>query len=131
MENASKALIIAGSILISIVIISLGIMVVNNAKQNVDKSNLSEADISTFNAKFTSYCGQNKTANEMRSLVEAIITNNAAETQSGNLRTVQINSVTPTTVPLVPGNQVYTLTATYGANGLITNITTNPAVTIT
>ncbi len=34
MENASKALIIAGAILLAIVIISLGLIVVNNEKCN-------------------------------------------------------------------------------------------------
>lgn len=42
MENASKALIIAGAILLSVLIISLGIMVYNNAKNTVGSANLSQ-----------------------------------------------------------------------------------------
>ena len=131
MENASKALIIAGSILISIVIISLGIMVVNNARQTVSSANLSESEINTFNSKFSSYCGQNKTANEISSLFDAIISNNAAERQAGTLRyvTVTYGGATYGTdgaaiaKPIVPANRTYTLTATYGDAGIITTIT--------
>ena len=41
MENASKALIIAGAILLSILIISLGIMVFQNAKSTVGSADMS------------------------------------------------------------------------------------------
>ena len=45
MENASKALIIAGAILLAIVIISLGLIVVNNVRNVTDNTNLSEQEI--------------------------------------------------------------------------------------
>ena len=64
MENASKALIIAGAILLSILLISLGIMVYNNAKGTVNDANLDTESIQTFNGKFTQYCGNNKSAND-------------------------------------------------------------------
>ena len=50
MENASKALIIAGAILLAIIIISLGLMVTNQAKEQVGNANLSAQQIQTFNA---------------------------------------------------------------------------------
>ena len=53
MENASKALIIAGAILLAILLISLGIMIFNQAQSVVDGSGMSEAELSTFNSKFT------------------------------------------------------------------------------
>ena len=40
MENASKALIIAGAILISIMIIGLGVAIFSKAKSNVNSQNL-------------------------------------------------------------------------------------------
>ena len=52
MENASKALIIAGAILLSILLISLGIMIFNQAQTTVQDSGMSQAEISTFNSKF-------------------------------------------------------------------------------
>ena len=38
MENASKALIIAGALLISILLVSLGIMMFNSSKGTTDKA---------------------------------------------------------------------------------------------
>ena len=59
MENASKALIIAGAILISILLISVGIIImnaVNNPKDQVAKTGESAA-IQSFNSTFTKYDG--------------------------------------------------------------------------
>ena len=49
MENASKALIIAGAILLAILIISLGIMIYNQASGVVNNNSMSQVDISSFN----------------------------------------------------------------------------------
>ena len=58
MENASKALIIAGAILLSILIIALGIYVFNMAKGVTDTKALDDLEIQQFNQQFTSYRGQ-------------------------------------------------------------------------
>ena len=50
MENASKALIIAGAILLAILLISLGIMIFNQAQDTVNNSGMSQAEITAFNA---------------------------------------------------------------------------------
>ena len=51
MENASKALIIAGSILVSIVIITLGVMIVNNVRDTINNnSNLSAQEVISYNS---------------------------------------------------------------------------------
>lgn len=56
MENASKALIIAGSILITILLIAVAVYVFNQGKtmfrENADKSSV---EVQSFNAKFTTY----------------------------------------------------------------------------
>ena len=49
MENASKALIIAGAILLSILIIALGIYVFNMAKSATNTNSLDELQIQAFN----------------------------------------------------------------------------------
>ena len=49
MENASKALIIAGAILLAILIISLGILIYKQASGVVNNNAMSEVDISTYN----------------------------------------------------------------------------------
>ncbi len=80
MENASKALIIAGAILLSILIISLGIMVYNNAKGAVTDANLDAETAQTFNAKWTPYKGtQNGT--RLNALIELGRTHNATNSR--------------------------------------------------
>ena len=62
MENASKALIIAGAILIAILLISVGIMVMNSMNKPLDVA-ASEADsqaVQMYNSKFAVYEGRNK-----------------------------------------------------------------------
>ena len=45
MENASKALIIAGAILLSILLISLGIMIFTQAQDVISGSGMSKAEL--------------------------------------------------------------------------------------
>ena len=71
MENASKALIIAGAILISILLISVGVMVMNSATDAMQ-----DAGIQAFNAKFVDYQGSQK-GSVVRQLRDKINTNNA------------------------------------------------------
>ena len=78
MENASKALIIAGAILLSILLISLGIMVYNNAKGTVSDANLDAETAQAFNAKWTAYKGSQKGA-QLNNLIEAVRTNNSID----------------------------------------------------
>ena len=72
MENASKALIIAGAILLAILLISLGIMIFNQASSTLNDSNISDAQKSTFNAKFQKYEGSIK-GSQLKSLINEII----------------------------------------------------------
>ena len=138
MENATKALIIAGAILISIVIISLGIMVVNNARQQVSKGKLTKEEISAFNQQWESYCGENVSAGDVRNMVSAVITSNGAESNDNSNRWVDIQgsdtsgSFSVSTAPLSAqpelndqlttkrSNTTYTVQAGYDpATGLI------------
>ena len=73
MENASKALIIAGAILLAILIISLGIMIYNQASQ-----------------KFEQYTGTNVRGAQVNSLLSQIQTNNVTY-QDDSSRQVKVN----------------------------------------
>ena len=90
MENASKALIIAGAILLSILLISLGIMIFSQAQSVVDGSGMTEAEVNSFNAKFTKYQGNIK-GSMVRSLVQEALANNNNDSVSDE-RYVTINS---------------------------------------
>ena len=81
MENASKALIIAGAILLSILLISLGIYIFQQANGVISGSGMTKAEISSFNQQFTKYEGT-KTGSEVRALVQEVIANNSSEDAS-------------------------------------------------
>ena len=76
MENASKALIIAGAILLAILIISLGIMVYRQASGVVDSNAMDEVAVSSFNEKFQQYVGDNVRGANVNALINTIVQNN-------------------------------------------------------
>ena len=75
MENASKALIIAGAILLSILIIALGVYIFNMAKSSTNTDSLSSLELSTFNSQFTQYEGE-QLGSSVKALLTAIIASN-------------------------------------------------------
>lgn len=89
MENASKALIIAGAILLSILLISLGIVIFNQAKDVVSGSGMTQAELQSFNAKFLQYQGTKK-GSVVRSMVQEVMANNNSDEASDETR-VSIN----------------------------------------
>ena len=93
MENASKALIIAGAILLSILLISMGIIVYRNASSTINSADMSETETQTFNGKFTPYLGTNVTANQVYSLCESVQTSNQTEKTNGTKRYVKVTIV--------------------------------------
>ena len=83
MENASKALIIAGSVLIAILLIGFGMKIFNSTSGTADdvKSTAEITSMATFNGKFTAYVGENKSAAMVKSLANVIIANNATNSE--------------------------------------------------
>ena len=84
MENASKALIIAGAILLAILLISLGIMIFNQASSVVSGTGMTDAEITTFNAKFQKYEGDIK-GSMVKSLINDIIAVNNDSNDENNI----------------------------------------------
>lgn len=76
MENASKALIIAGAILISILIITLGIMIYGQAKGAIDTNAMSELEIKQFNEKFMQYDGDRVRGATVNSMLQSVVAHN-------------------------------------------------------
>lgn len=88
MENASKALIIAGAILISIVLIAVGVMVVSAANAPVETagSKMSDIDKQIFNRDYTAYIGEKKSGSKVVSLLQAIQANNSNEETKAEIK---------------------------------------------
>ena len=75
MENASKALIIAGAILLSILIIALGVFVFNQAKGAMSNTGLDDQKAAAFNQKFEAYEGS-VSGSQVKALIDIVRTNN-------------------------------------------------------
>ena len=84
MENASKALIIAGAILLAILIISLGIMIYNQASGVVDSNAMDEAAVTSFNQKFRQYEGNNIRGSNVNAMIDTIIQNNLSNSDDSS-----------------------------------------------
>lgn len=91
MENASKALIIAGAILLAILLISLGIMVFQQGQDAIKNSGMSKAEISAFNGQFTKYEGDRR-GSDVKSLIQEINTSNASDVAEGNDRQIKLTN---------------------------------------
>ena len=76
MENASKALLIAGAILLCILIIAIGMFIYNSAQSTITDSmtSLSTQEIDAFNNQFTSYEGA-QTGSQVKALMGRLIGN--------------------------------------------------------
>lgn len=85
MENASKALIIAGAILLSILIIGLGMMIFNQAKDAISGTGMDQQKIATYNAQFTDYEGTNVNGTRARSLCEVVRSHNITNSEDESL----------------------------------------------
>ena len=79
MENASKALLIAGAVLIAILLISVGIKTFNSTQGMADQvdTTVDTTATSTFNAQFLSYLSNSTSAANARALVSKVLAHNA------------------------------------------------------
>jgi len=80
MENASKALIIAGAILISILIIGLGVFIYQQAATTVSNANLNSQEAMAHNGQFQSYIGNTESQSDVKQLMNTITANNVTGT---------------------------------------------------
>lgn len=121
MENASKALLIAGAILLAILLISLGIMVFQQGQSAIKNSGMSKAEIAAFNGQFTKYEGD-KRGSDVKSLIQEVNTSNASDRAEGNDRVIQLDGD-------VSGNQVGSGNTQYTTYN--TNISATSTYTVT
>ena len=86
MENASKALIIAGAILLSILIIGLGMLIFNQAKDAMSNTGMDKQKIDAYNSDFEAYVGTNVNGTRVRSLIDTVRTHNISTQDDESLK---------------------------------------------
>lgn len=149
MENASKALLIAGAILLAILIIAIGMFIYNSAQATVNDSmtSLSTQEIDAFNNQFVSY-EQEQTGSNVKALIGRLIANSntyidesakvpnviyTAGQSGGNINYTQSDSVDGDNSGYVASlgtlrngienKHKYWIEFTYGSSGIITDVT--------
>ncbi len=134
MENASKALLIAGAILIAIVLITFGVIILGQGSEIINNASMSETEVSTFNAKFTAFEGDKVRGSKVNSLLNTVVQNNLSQDDDG--KKVEVGSGLNTSNWLAKGatsigakadtGKVYNVKCNYSSNGLINHITVTP-----
>lgn len=136
MENASKALIIAGAILLSIAIIGIGMYIYTTAQQTIQSANMSQQEITAYNSTFVKYEGKQNGSN-VKALLQTVRSHNAANkddnskqiiVSTNNLVTKQDNNTGSTDDQIttisntIKAGYRYDIIFGYSAYGLINSI---------
>ena len=128
MENATKALLIAASVLIVILLISLGVGVFNTAQEQMGEADLSEYEIQKHNDKFNKYIGENQTGAEVNALLKTVFNHNNAQADSttcvkiSGAATIAASNSVPTQPKVSTASKYKVTVATYSSAKLITEI---------
>lgn len=85
MENASKALIIAGAILLSILIIGLGMFIYQQAAGAMEGVNMNSQEVQAYNSQFLNYEGQRNGAS-VRALCDLVRNHNNSNANDTSLQ---------------------------------------------
>lgn len=112
MENASKALIIAGAILLSILIIGLGMLIFTQAKNAIGNTGLDQQKVLAYNQAFLDYEGI-KSGSDARQLCQNIVAHNIKADDSSQYILVQNGDASAVTTNGVSTNDT---AATFNAN---------------
>lgn len=140
MENASKALIIAGAILLSILIIGLGMFIYTQAAEAMGDANLNSEQVQAYNAEFENYEGTQR-GTSVRTLCDRIRSHNNSNADDTSLQigivygseglekeessideAVTTENVTAVKSAIRAG-KTYTVTFTYARSGMIISAT--------
>ena len=148
MENASKALIIAGAILLAIAIIGVGMYVFNNASDSVSGTDMTEEEVTAYNGDFDVYGGTIR-GSRVKTLIDTVNNHNLTAVDQSetiqvmydqtaeaevNASTIAEDDADTTTTRLneikntnIQSGNTYTVEFGYdGASGKITTIFINP-----
>ncbi len=138
MENASKALLIAGAILIVILLIGVGMLVYQGAMGGIDEGiqKMTAQEQQMFNSTFTNYEGTRVSGSRVRALIQDIISsNNANKEINGKLVSIGGDTTIDVTAQDLKSSALsdlrisintgayYTVKAPTGDNGLVNKVT--------
>jgi len=135
MENASKALIIAGAVLVSILIISLGVLIFNSASSNT--GGYTDEEIKSYNAKFEKYESTAARGTTVKQLIKDVYQHNISHKDDVSQQVAVTGAGTVTTGDSVgddgikkdfsniQNGKTYKVVCTYdeAGGGLVTGIT--------
>jgi hypothetical protein len=95
MDNASKALIMAGAILIAVMLISLGVLLFSRGQQIAEDANVSIGALGkdAYNNRFLIYRGRNKSASDIRRLIHAVASHNHNSEEVGIYGEIDIGGI--------------------------------------
>ena len=121
MENASKALIIAGAILISILIIAIGMYIYSSSTGSINSaiSSMDTQEIEAFNSMWTSYEGT-QTGTQVKALINKLI-GNANTYQDEEAKVIGL-SCTPKKANNTAVNVIYNATAANALTNFINEL---------
>ena len=114
MDNASKALIMAGAILISLALVGLGVYIYSLAGSygDIASSTLGAAEAEMANKQISSYAGNKVKGSTVKAFVDKVTILNAQETFPIELEGASdstVNHKTATTVSAIKTNALYTI----------------------
>ena len=101
------------------------------AAETVGNVNLSEAEMTQYNSKFTTYEGERVSGAQVNALLTTVLTHNQQEIKAGtdsevsvtvNTPSVSVNKNSSSITTKVPTGNYYTVTCTL-TKGLVTSIT--------
>lgn len=120
MDNASKALVMAGAILIAVMLISLGVLLFNQARERTTGlvAGVDSDIVNSHNNIFENFVGVNKSQADVRSLVSRISAYNANTADSAKYGKITVSGTG------IGGNQTtgYTLNESQAKAGMFYTI---------
>lgn len=136
MENATKALIIAGSVAVSLLILSLGMYFYKQATSGVNLDKLSQAQKDEFNQDFTKYEGNAVSGVNVNELIQKVMRSNQNETTEESGKTIELTGTaagksikiekdgsSTGNISKVPSGYTYKVKVEIGEYGLVDSIT--------
>lgn len=107
MENASKALLIAGAILICILLIAIGMYIYNSAQGTIQTAagQMGQKDKEMYNSMIRKYVGNSKKGSDVKQMIEDVISQNSQYVnESGKFISIHASNISGYTNKGTGGN---------------------------